>query len=123
VFNVFFAYELTSNLQVGAKWKYMTGRPADDFVVNDNVFNNPNLLRFSKEITTKNTLRFPAFHTLNFRVDYRFGVGPLDLIIFVDILNLYNHKNVNSFTFDPLTGENRAEGLELFPTFGIKFEY
>ena len=120
---MFFAYELTSNLQVGAKWKYMTGRPTDDFVINDNVFNDPRFLRYSKELTTTNTLRFPAFHTLNFRVDYRFGVGPLDLIVFVDILNLYNHKNVNSFSFDPLTGENREEGLELFPTFGIKFEY
>jgi hypothetical protein len=123
VFNVFFAYELTSNLQVGAKWKYMTGRPTDDFIINEDVFNDPDVLRFSKELTSNNTLRFPAFHTLNFRVDYRVGAGPLDLIIFVDILNLYNHKNVNSFNFDPLTGRNDPEGLELFPTFGIKFEY
>ncbi len=123
VFNVFFAYELTSNLQVGAKWKYMSGRPTDDFIINENVFDNPNVLRFSKELTANNTLRFPAYHTLNFRVDYRLGAGPLDLIIFVDILNLYNHQNVNSFSFDPLTGRNTPQGLELFPTFGIKFEY
>jgi len=123
VFNIFLAYEVTANLQVGGKWKYMTGRPTDDFIVNSDVFGNPNFLRFSKEFTTNNTLRFPAYHTLNFRVDYRFGVGPLDLIIFVDILNIYNHRNVNSFSFNPLNGESRAQGLELFPTFGVKFEY
>ena len=123
VFSVFGAYELTANLQVGAKWKYMSGRPTDDFIINADVFNDPTFVRFSKELTTNNTLRLPAYHTLNVRVDYRFGAGPLDLIVFVDFFNLYNHKNVNTFTFDPITGENRGEGLEAFPTFGIKFEY
>ncbi|MGD8331905.1 MAG: TonB-dependent receptor, partial [Acidobacteriota bacterium] len=123
VFNIFMAYELTSNLQIGAKWKYMSGRPYDDFIIHADVFDDPSFLRYSKELTTNNTLRFPAFHTLNFRVDYRVAVSALDLVVFVDILDIYNHKNVNQFAFDPLTGESRAEGLEIFPTFGIKFEY
>jgi len=123
VFTAFIGYELTANLQIGAKFKFMTGRPTDDFIINEDVFNDPSFLRYSKELTSNNTLRFPAYHTLNVRVDYRVGAGPLDLIVFVDFFNVYNHKNVNSFEFDPLTGENRGSGLEAFPTFGIKFEY
>lgn len=123
VFTAFLGYEITANLQIGAKFKYMTGRPTDDFIVNADVFDDPDFLRFSKETTTQNTLRLPDYHTLNVRVDYRVGVGPLDLILFLDFLNVYGHQNVNALEFDPLTGENRESGLSAFPTFGVKFEY
>jgi hypothetical protein len=121
-FNAFFAYELNRSWAIAAKWRYATGRPTDDYIVHADVFNDPSFLRFSKEITERNVLRLPAFHTLNVRVDYRRRFGPVSLIAFVDFFNVYNHKNVNFLEWNERTGENRLSGLEAFPTFGIKFE-
>lgn len=123
VFNVFLSWEVNDSWAVGGKWRYMKGRPTDDFIVWEDVFEDPDFLRFSKEITAKNVLRFPDFHTLNVRVDYRRRVGPIGLIAFVDFFNLYDHRNVDSLDWLERQGVNQEEGLEAFPTFGLKFEF
>jgi hypothetical protein len=123
VFNVFGTYELGRNWIIAAKWRYATGRPTDAFVVNDDVFNDPDFLRFSKELTERNVNRLPDFNTLNVRVDYRRRFGPISLIAFIDIFNLYGRNNINSEQWNELVGANREGGLEQFPTFGIKIEY
>ena len=121
-FNIFFAYELNDSWAFAGKWRYASGRPTDDYIVHADVFGNPSFLRFSKEITRRNVLRLPAFHTLNVRLDYRRRFGPVSLIAFVDFFNVYNHKNVNFLQWLEREGENKLSGLEAFPTFGIKFE-
>jgi hypothetical protein len=123
VFNIFGTYELGRNWIIAAKWRYATGRPTDAFIVNDDVFNDPDFLRFSKELTERNVNRLPDFNTLNVRVDYRRRFGPISLIAFIDIFNLYGRNNVNSEQWNELVGANREGGLEQFPTFGIKIEY
>ena len=121
-FNLLMGYELNRRWSFSAKWKYATGRPTDAFVVHEDVHNDPDFLRFSKEITAKNTRRFPDLHSLNFRVDYRRQFGPLALISFIDVLNVYNHLNVTQFSFIERTGENKPEGVKIIPTLGLKLE-
>ena len=65
----------------------------------------------------------PNFHTLNVRLDYRQRFKRLSLILFLDFINIYGHKNIDSLRFQERTGENIEQGLEGFPTFGIKFEF
>ena len=45
----------------------------------------------------------------------------MSLIAFVDFFNVYNHKNVNFLRWLERKGEDELQGLEAFPTFGIKF--
>ena len=121
--NTFVSYEFNDRWVLSGKWRFASGRPTDDFIVHDDVFNDPNFLRFSKEIIRKNALRLRSFQTLNVRVDYRRRLGPVSLILFLDVFNVYDYENVSSLDWNEKQGVNRTGGLGLLPQFGLKFEF
>ncbi len=121
-FSVFFGYQINREWFVSAKWKYNVGRPKDRFVVHENVLNNSEVMRFSKEITERNADRLPDFHLLSVRVDYRKQFGPLGLITFLELDNLYNRFNTWEDRFSELTGEEKGLGLGFFANVGFKLE-
>ena len=123
IFNILFGYEFNNEWSFSTKWKFATGRPKDSYIVHADIFNNPNYMRFSKEITGNNTERLPDFHTWNIRVDYRKQFGSVALVAFLDILNLYGRLNVNEERFIELTGKIDPKGFEILPSFGMKLEY
>ena len=123
ILNTLLAYEFNDAWSLAGKWRFATGRPADTYIIHENVHHDIMFSRFSKEITGRNITRMPNFHTLNVRVDYRQRFKRLSLILFLDFINIYSHKNVDSLRFQERTGENIEQGLEGFPTFGIKFEF
>ncbi len=108
---------------VAAKWKYATGRPTDGFIINADIFNDPNNLRFSKEITTNNTERLRDLHALNLRVDYRRRIGGVSVITFLDVINAYGRTNIDSLEFDERRGINVFGDLSVFPQIGLKLEF
>ncbi len=122
VFNILVGYQLNDEWAFSSKWKYATGRPADDFIVHRDVFSNPNFLRFSKEIVGNNTRRLDDFHTFNVRVDFRKQLGRFAIVSFLDVLNVYNRLNVNEERFLEQTGGIYKKGFEMIPTFGLKLE-
>lgn len=116
-------WEVSQRWLVGFRWKYATGRPRDDFVVHRDVLaaiGGP--LRFSQEFLTNNTARWDDFKTLNMRVDYRRPVGPVDLVAFLDILNLYGGSATDALEFNPITGSHVEEEGDIIPLIGIRFE-
>jgi len=123
IFNILAAYEFNKEWQISAGWQYASGYPKDDYIVHSDVFNDPNLLRYSKEVTKNNSKRLKASHTLNLRVDYRKQFGRFGLITFIDILNAYNNLNVTEERFQERDGTIKEMGFEMLPTFGIKFEF
>jgi hypothetical protein len=122
IFNVLAGYQFDKSWSASAKWKYSTGKPADNFVVNADVFGDPGNLHYSKEIIDNNGRRVKDFHTLNVRVDYRAQLGRIAVVSFLDMLNVYGRKNVTRETFVDLTGKSEDEGFEFIPTIGVKFE-
>ena len=116
-------WEISERWQVGARWKYATGRPRDEFVVHSDVLaglGGP--LRYSREFVTDNTARWDDFHTLNVRVDYRRSVGPVDLVAFLDVLNVYGAAETDELEFNPATGAAVGGDGEPFPLIGLRFE-
>ena len=91
-------------------------------MVHNDIFGNPDFVRFSKEITVNNGQRLSDFHTFNFRVDYRKQFGRLALVSFLDIVNVYNRLNVSQERFRELVGDIEEAGFEILPTFGVKLE-
>ena len=123
VFNTLFSYDFTDRLSLAGKWRFASGRPTDAFIVHANVLNDDSQLRFSKEITGINIGRLPNFHTLNLRMDYLFRINGLNVITFLDIINVYARENVDSLVFQERTGQNILRGLGAFPQFGVKLEF
>ena len=117
------AWQPNDRWALAAKWKYASGRPTDAFLINAYIFNDPNNLRFSKEITTNNTERLRDFHALNIRVDYRRQIGGVSVITFLDVINAYGRTNIDSLEFDERRGVNVFGDLNVFPQIGLKLEF
>ena len=123
VFGLSFSWNITNAWSIGAKWKYLSGRPTDSFIVNSNVMAEPGLFRFSKQIVGNNDLRVRDYHTLNLRVDYRRRIGGVNLIAFLDVINAYGRTNIDRLEFNERRGTNQDTGLEVFPQIGLRLEF
>ena len=122
IFTLLGSYKLKKIWIFSGKFRYSTGRPQDAYAIHQDVFNDPNLVRFSREITGHGGDRLDDFISLDVRVDYRFQIKRLALIGFVDIVNIANRLNPSFTDFRELTGELEPRGIGMFPTFGLKFE-
>ncbi len=123
IFNILIGYQFDEEWAISAKWKYATGRPKDAYTIHENVLNNPDVVRYSKEITGNNALRYDDFHTLNIRVDYRKQFGKIALVTFLDISNVYSRLNVNEERFIYRDGTVVKKGFQILPTMGVKVEF
>lgn len=123
IFNILGGYEINKKWSMAAKWKYATGRPKDSYLVHENIFNDSNLYRFSKEIISNNTDRLPDFHSFNIRVDYRSQFKYFALVSFIDVVNIYNYLNVNEDRFLEITGGEDHRGFRILPTGGMRIEF
>lgn len=121
-FSIGGSWEINERWKVGARWKWATGRPTDDFIIHADVLGTGEPLRYSKELTRQNALRLDDYHSLNVRIDYRRTLGPVDLVAFLDVINVYGGPGAGSQEFDPRRGINVAEEEEAFPIIGLIFE-
>jgi hypothetical protein len=121
-FSIGGSWEISQRWKVGARWKWATGRPTDAFVINDDVLGAGQPLRYSQELTAQNALRLDESHALNIRVDYRRSLGPVDLVGFLDVINVYGGPGGGASEFDPRRGVIVAEEGEAFPIIGLIFE-
>ncbi len=116
-------WQINDDLLLAFRWKYATGRPRDGFVVYDDVLADiGGPLRYSQEFASNGTLRWDDFHQLNMRVDYRYPLGPVDLISFVDIINVYGSAASDQREFNAATGELQVDDDGPTPLIGIRFE-
>jgi hypothetical protein len=93
------------------------------YIVHDDIFGPSEPMRFSQEITGRNTTRFPDLHTLNLRADYQRQARAVGIDAFLDVLNAYDRLNVNNARFIERTGRLVYDGVRIVPTFGLKLLY
>jgi hypothetical protein len=79
-------------------------------------------LRYSKELTRRNALRLENHHSLNIRIDYRRNLGPVDLVAFLDVINVYGGRSGDSREFDPRRGVIVSDEGEALPIIGLIVE-
>ncbi len=121
-FSIGGSWEITQRWKLGARWKWASGRPTDDFIINSDVLGAGQPLRYSKELTQQNVLRLEDAHSLNIRVDYRLPLGPVDLVAFLDVINVYGGPDGGSQEFDPRRGVIIEDEGEALPIIGLIFE-
>ena len=116
-------YQISKEWFVSWRWKYAVGRPKDRFVVHENVLNNPDRLRFSQEIIARNADRIADFHLMSIRVDYRKQLGPIALVTFIEVDNIYDRYNAYEDRFSELTGREKGLGFGIAGNGGFKIEF
>lgn len=122
-FNLLGGYTFNAHWSLSGKFKFAKGKPTDAFIVHDDVLPGSGVHRFSQEIRDHNVNRFPDLHALNARVDYQRQARTIGIDAFLDVLDVYNHLNVNNVRFVERTGRTVFDGVKIVPTFGLKVLY
>ena len=122
-FSMLIGYKPDETWILSGKFRYSTGKPTDKYIIHSNIFNNPYYIRYSEEIIGKNADRLSDFISLDLRADYRFQVKGMALSLFMDVLNVLNRQNQYIQFLNTITGKVFYDGLAIFPTFGLKFEF
>jgi hypothetical protein len=108
-------------LAVTAKWEYGSGFPFSQTVgyIDRMTFGSMFPTEFETEtgspyimLGPKNAARLPAYHRLDLSAVYSVRLMGLNVNLGVDLLNVYNNKNI--FYFDRRTGQ-RVDMIAFYP--------
>jgi hypothetical protein len=116
-------WEINDRWKVAGRYKYLSGRPDDEFIIHSDVLGPGQPLRYSKEITQTNVGRQSGYSLLNLRVDYRHAFGPLDVTAFLDVINLTAASSGGDTEFDYRRGVEVKDDGEAEPLIGLRFDY
>ena len=102
-------YKISTEWEASLKFRYSTGSPYTPY----NSYGSQNVIDY-------NTLRFPANHSLDLRVDKFWYFSGWSLITYIDIQNIYNRKNITSIRWDERTQSPEFnEAIGILPSIGI----
>jgi hypothetical protein len=119
----------TRELSVTLKWEFGSGFPYSQsvgYVEKPSLDNSlPGRFEFGSVtyemlLGPKNGARLPAYHRLDASVGYSVVLMGLDCAFGVDLLNLYDNKNI--FYFDRNTGQ-RVNMLPFYPSASLTIQY
>lgn len=116
-------WEISDRWKVAARYKYLSGRPDDEFIIHADVLGPGQPLRYSKEITERNVGRKSGSGLLNVRVDYRRAVGPVDITAFLDVINVTEASTSDDSEFDYRRGVQVEDSGEAEPLIGLRLDY
>lgn len=116
-------WEISNRWKVAGRYKYLSGRPDDNFIVHSNVLGAGQPMRFSKEITQRNVGRKDSYSLLNARVDYRRAFGPFDVTAFLDVINVTSAASSDDTEFDYRRGVLVEDDSEAEPLIGLQLDY
>ncbi|MCZ6679076.1 MAG: TonB-dependent receptor [Candidatus Poribacteria bacterium] len=119
------SYQFTSTWEIGAKWQYRTGNPYTP-VTGARLVPHPTTgeLRHVPIYGETNSARVAPFHRLDVRISKSFIYEQWRLGVFLEVLNVYNHKNVLSFDYnEDYTKQEVVHQLPLIPYLGITAEF
>jgi len=122
------SYKLTPTWEIGTKWHYSTGTPYTPITCEEvNKYHNPKTgetrcieLTYGKI----NSERISPFHRLDVRVNKSFIFDRWKMLFYLEILNLYNRKNVLTIDYnDDYSEQEEVHQLPIIPYFGITMEF
>jgi hypothetical protein len=116
-------WEINDRWKVAGRYKYLSGRPDEDFIIHSDVLEPGQPLRFSKEITERNVGRKSSYSLLNLRVDYRRAFGPIDVTTFLDVINVTGASSSDDTEFDYRRGVEVKDDNEAEPLIGLRLDY
>jgi len=127
--NLLGEFHLFDNLEADVRWEYGSGFP---FTQTAGYYDRLDLSNFYLQpsvdeqgnpyisLGAKNAARLPAYQRLDLGLTYRFQMSSLKGRVGVNIVNVYDHRNI--FYFDRTTGQE-VDMLPFFPTATLELEY
>jgi hypothetical protein len=107
-------YKFDDRWEASLRVRYGTGRPYTPFNGDG-----------SQDVSRLYSERLKPYHALDVRVDRRWNFVRWNLIVYVDIQNLYNLKYASSPRWDPRTGQavQDESSIGILPSIGVSAEF
>jgi outer membrane receptor for Fe3+-dicitrate len=115
------SYDVWHGLQVGLRFRYATGAPRTPVLGGGyNVKDNQTEPIYGAQ----NTIRIPAFYSLDARVEKGFTWRRMKLEVFLDVQNLTNRKNPEEITYSASFDQrDYITGLPILAVAGARLEF
>lgn len=112
-------YKISNNWQLGMKYHYASGNPYTPVIGRQLVDGVWHAVEGER-----NSVRYPAYHRLDIRVDRRFHFENWNLTAYLDIWNVYNRKNIAAYTWNEDYSKKRTlYQFSIIPMFGVSAEF
>jgi hypothetical protein len=121
ILTVIAGYHLPWEIDVGARFRYVTGNPTTAL--------GPGVLDADQGVTIPipglpYAERLPPFVSLDLRIDKRFAFKTWILSVYVDVSNVTNHGNVEGYTYSyDYTQRAAVSGLPILPSVGLRASF
>lgn len=103
VVNLVASYKKSDRTTYGFKWRYQSGGlftpviSAEPIDLNGNVVAAQDADLYRPTYADKNSERLPAYHRLDFRMDYKMSTRS---DFYFEVINLYNQSNVSDYSYN-----------------------
>ncbi len=113
-------YKPSNKREFSLRWIYAGGPPYTPLDLEASAAEGRDVLDGSKV----NQARYPDYHSLNLRFDRRFHFQGSNLVGYVSIWNVYNRKNVASYSWNGVKGVmDTTYQWGMLPIFGLEWEF
>ncbi|MEA3462875.1 MAG: hypothetical protein U9R49_13395, partial [Bacteroidota bacterium] len=113
-------YKLDRNWEFSFRWLFAGGRPYTPLDLAACEESNRTIL----DETRINAGRYPAYHSLNLRVDRRFHFSGSSLVCYASVWNAYNRRNVTATYWNRIDRkEDYIHQWGMMPILGVEFEF
>lgn len=114
------SYKLGRGWQIGARFRYITGRPYTPYVGG---LLDYDAGAYSPLEGESNSARLPARHQLDLRVDKMWEFKSWKLAAYLDVQNVYNRENTEDIGYNyDFSDSQPLPGLPILPILGIRGE-
>jgi len=121
VFAVLASYEITHGLQAGARFRYTTGAPRTPVI---GAFFNAKDQVYEPIYGAQNSIRLPAFYSVDVRVEQAFTHRSLKFNVFADVQNVTNRKNPEEVIYSAdFSQHGYISGLPILAVAGMRMEF
>ena len=120
IFSVIGGYKPGQEWEFSARWTYAGGRPYTPF---DETLSRQANLGIVDE-SRVNAERYPAYHSLNVRIDRKFYFDSHMLDIYLSVWNAYNRKNVSGYFWNGTDNMIDTQyQWSLLPIIGVEYQF
>lgn len=116
-------WEISDHWKIAGRYKFLSGRPDETYIIHANVLGDGQPMRYSKEIIERNVGRKDSYSLVNIRVDYQRAFGPIDLTAFLDVINATAASSSDDSEFDYRRGVVVKDENEAEPLLGLRLDY
>ena len=121
VFTALGSYDLGLGFDVGVRFRFATGYPRTPVT---GAYYDATIDAYEPLFGAHNSLRIPAFTSLDVRFAKQLRIGRSDAEVYLDVQNVTNHANAEEIVYNPtFTQRGYITGLPVMPVVGGRWSW